>query len=294
MCTGWVGMVVYGVVVVRGVYFNFYGISRLLHKISNTDIPMSKLLLSTPRNMFNDASAIHIISYGDQKYNKSKQRLFNEALDTNWFYSININSETDLNQSFCKEFNDILIQRRGGGYWMWKFDIILRKLQDIKDDEYLVYVDSGCTINKYGKDRLQDYINMINNSDDKIISFQMCHLEKHYTTNQIFDTFGVKSDNYILESGQYVGGILIMQKTKKVINIFTKCLESVRKDHNLITDKYNSYQSNYFKDNRHDQSILSVVRKIDGSIVIEDETYIKNTTSFTTVNVPFLATRKRG
>lgn len=255
---------------------------------------MSKLLLSTPRNMFNDASAIHIISYGDQKYNKSKQRLFNEALDTNWFYSININSETDLNQSFCKEFNDILIQRRGGGYWMWKFDIILRKLQDIKDDEYLVYVDSGCTINKYGKDRLQDYINMINNSDDKIISFQMCHLEKHYTTNQIFDTFGVKSDNYILESGQYVGGILIMQKTKKVINIFTKCLESVRKDHNLITDKYNSYQSNYFKDNRHDQSILSVVRKIDGSIVIEDETYIKNTTSFTTVNVPFLATRKRG
>ena len=42
----------------------------------------------------------------------------------------------------------------------------------------------------------------------------------------------------------------------------------------LVTDHYNKMeQCSEFKDNRHDQSILSLVRKKHGSIVLPDETY---------------------
>ena len=31
---------------------------------------------------------LHLITYGDKKYTKSKRRIYNEAFNTNWFYSI--------------------------------------------------------------------------------------------------------------------------------------------------------------------------------------------------------------
>ena len=31
--------------------------------------------------------------------------------------------------------------KRGGGYWIWKFDIILNKLKQINNGDFLVYID---------------------------------------------------------------------------------------------------------------------------------------------------------
>ena len=101
---------------------------------------------------------------------------------------------------------------RGGGYWTWKFDIILSKLDEINDGEFLIYVDGGCTININGEKRLGEYIDMIKNNKNKIISFQMSHKENLYTTKEIFDSFNVPENDPIETSGQFVGGILIMQK----------------------------------------------------------------------------------
>ena len=51
-------------------------------------------------------------------------------------------------------------------------------------------------------------------------------------------------------------------------------LEILKKDRYLFTDKYNNNQETYFRDNRHDQSISSLYRKLNGSIVIPtDETF---------------------
>ena len=70
----------------------------------------------------------------------------------------------DLSISFRNEFKSILSMKRGGGYWIWKFDIILNKLEEINNGEFLIYVDSGCTVNTNGTKRLEEYIEMIKNS----------------------------------------------------------------------------------------------------------------------------------
>ena len=236
---------------------------------------------------------LHLISYGDKKFIKAKHRIYNEAFNTHWFYSIKCYGLEDLSVSFRKEFKSILTMKRGGGYWIWKFDIILNKLDEINDGEFLIYVDSGCSVNANGTKRLEEYIEMIKNSKNKIISFQMDHQENIWTTKQVFDSFGISENDLIETSGQYVGGILIMQKCDAVINIFKNCLNKIRKDPLIITDYYNSNQTKCFKDNRHDQSILSVARKIHGSIVIPDETYSLDFNSETMQKIPFLATRFR-
>ena len=71
-----------------------------------------------------------------------------------------------------------------------------------------------------------------------------------------------------------------------ILKIYSQVLVDNRM---LFTDKYNNKQEEYFKDNRHDQSIFSIIRKLYGSIVISDETY-KNQR----YKVPFIATRIRG
>tara|TARA_B110000858_G_C17709929_1_gene430039 strand:+ start:225 stop:977 length:753 start_codon:yes stop_codon:yes gene_type:complete len=246
----------------------------------------------SPENIFMNEK-LHLISYGDENYMQAKNRIYNEALNTNWFYSIKCYGIEDLSIGFRNAFKELLSLRRGGGYWIWKFDIILSKLYEINDGEFLIYVDSGCTVNSKGGKRLEEYIEMIKNNKNKIISFQMPFIENVYTTKEIFDSFGVTGNDKIEKTGQYVGGILIMQKCDAVVNLYKDCMNKIINNPLIITDYHNRDQSEYFKDNRHDQSIQSVARKIHGSIVIPDETWSHDFNSETMQKIPFLATRKR-
>ena len=217
---------------------------------------------------------IHFISYGDQIYRTAKDRIYKEAMNTNWFDTIKCCEKEDLSNDFVKEFDDILSMNKGGGYWIWKFDIILNRLEEINDNDFLIYLDSGCTINLNGKERFNEYIEMIKNNKYKIISQQLYpHQERDWTTKEIFEAFNISENDEIATSRQIIGGIIIMQKCDAVISIFKDCLEKIRKDHLLITDHYNSKQREYFKENRHDQSFFSLACKIHGSIIIQDETW---------------------
>ena len=251
------------------------------------------VLLSTiQKNTFIE-DKIHFISYGDKNYEKARQRIYNEAVNSSWFYSVTCYDRKSLSPNFFEEFKSIFSFQKGGGYWIWKFDIILKKLEEIDNNDFLIYTDSGCTVNINGTERLKEYIKLIKNDKHKIISFVMGVKEKEWTTKEIFDTFEIKEDDPLLSTRQYIGGILIMQKCDAVINIFKDCLDKIRKDPLIITDYYNSNQKEYFKNNRNDQSILSVCRKLHGSVVISDETFCDDFNSGIRKSIPFLATRKR-
>ena len=68
---------------------------------------------------------------------------------------------------------------RGGGYWIWKPYIISKMLEQINENDILVYIDAGCHINitKESKQRFNEYINMINNSKCGLLRFQT-HIKK--------------------------------------------------------------------------------------------------------------------
>tara|TARA_Y100000389_G_scaffold164560_1_gene168341 strand:- start:625 stop:1344 length:720 start_codon:yes stop_codon:yes gene_type:complete len=236
---------------------------------------------------------IHLITYGDDNYNNSKKRLEREALDTGWFDSVTVYGPEILDSDFKNKFKEVLSHSRGAGYWIWKIYIIQKKLSEINDNDILIYLDAGCSINAKGKERFYEYVDMLNTSDEGIISFKMSHqLEKWWTTKEIFNYFNVDLNSDIANSGQLVGGILIMKKT---LNLKIK-LDMVYKVYEdnclLVTDYYSKDQAPYFKDNRHDQSIFSIIRKLHKSIELEDETYFWNQwDTRNQENYPFLALR---
>jgi hypothetical protein len=236
---------------------------------------------------------IQFITYGNELYNNSKKRLREESINSGWFDTINIYGPDNLSEEFKSEFKDILEKPRGGGYWIWKFDIIKQQLTKLANNDILIYMDAGCTINTNGKTRFNEYIDMLNNSNESIISFQMHHLpERNFTTKEIFQYFKVDLNSDYCTSGQIVGGILIMKNTEKMMKIIDECINVLRKDHLLVTDYYNKRkQYGGFRDNRHDQSILSLVRKKHGSIILNDETFCIPWGCEESLRFPFWATR---
>jgi hypothetical protein len=239
-------------------------------------------------------TVIHFISYGDSKYLEAKKRIEQEAIDMNVFSTINIYSPLNIDESFMSKHMNILSHVKGNGYWLWKEYFILKRLNEIDAGEYLVYCDSGCTINSNGINRFNEYIEMIDKSESGILSFQLCFPEEWYTTSQIFNSLDISNTSSIRTSGQFVGGILIMKKCDNVMNIFNKFFKIINQDQKLITDHYNKInQIKEFIDNRHDQSILSVIRKLYGSVIIPDETWYANFNCNQAKFIPFLATRKR-
>lgn len=238
---------------------------------------------------------IHLISYGDQKFQHSKDRLAEEAQKTNWFDSITLYGPEDLSPDFRSRFADILAYSKGGGYWIWKAHLIQKKLATLQQDDILVYIDTGCTINPHGKERFQKYLKILSKISTPVLSFQLPHVEREYTTRQTFEHFNISLDRYIASSGQILGGIRIMKKTPLLERMIAIELDTYEQKPLLVTDSYNTQkQASYFRDHRHEQSIFSLIRKSHSPFLLKDETFFihkRNFGSPESLKYPFWATR---
>jgi hypothetical protein len=244
---------------------------------------------------------IHFITYGDNKYANIKKRLCDEANNVGWFDTITAYGPDDLDLDFQNKFKDILIHPRGGGYWIWKPYIIKKHLEKIKENDILIYLDSGCSINPSGINRFKEYIEMLNNSDHGCISFQLdsdmlkCY-EKQWTNKEIFDYFNVDIYSNIAHTNQIVGGILILKKNRNCMYIVDLWLKALYDNPLLFTDDYNINRCNSerkeYRETRHDQSVFSIIRKLYGSILLSEETYFIFGSEYS-LKFPFWATRIR-
>ena len=179
---------------------------------------------------------------------------------------------------------------RGYGYWLWKSYLVKNQLKSMNEGDVLVYADSGCTLNINGKARLIEYIDMCKNHESGIVSFQLPHIEHNWTKNDIIQH--LNASNEIISSGQLVGGIFVIRKCKTTVELVAKWYETCC-CYNLINDTP-SLTPNHptFVENRHDQSIWSILRKQNGSVILSDETYFRNWNA-EGIYYPFWATRKK-
>lgn len=274
----------------------------------NKKFKMEKLYLKWWINVINNLRVgsekiIHFATYGDDNFTNSKKRLIQEAKQFGEFTHIQSYDQNDLPKQFREEYKSILNLKRGGGYWIWRPIILNQALKKLKEGEYLVYLDAGSHLNNLGKKRFFEYIKLLEDSKYGVLSIQMSgkrgpgnfEKEKVWTTKQIFEKLGVDLDSEIANSGQYLGGVLIMKKCDHLNKYMTKYSSFILKYPELCTDKFNSQdQHPEFKENRHEQSISSIIRKQMGSVVIDaDESWMTPFGKGESLKYPFWATRIR-
>jgi hypothetical protein len=230
---------------------------------------------------------ISFISFGDSKYLNSLQRIKQEALSSLFFESVEIYNENDLPKEI-KHFCDH--NPRGYGYWIWKSYLVNKKIKEIREDDILIYCDAGCTINRDGKQRFDDYIQMIKNNEFGILSFQMTHLEKNWTKEDVFKHF----DAYDLaDTGQLVATVIILRKNQHTSKIVDLWCETCINNKSLIDDSINLKNIYTLYDHRHDQSIFSIIRKKYGTLLLEDETWKFDSESNFDKKYPIWASRRK-
>jgi len=218
---------------------------------------------------------IQLVTYGNDAYKKQKLLFKEVAESTLLFNSVKIFTPDDLTNGFKAKFSDILQVPKGGGYWIWKPYIIKELFDRLSENDILIYCDAGCLINVNGKERLDDYIDIIKKSPTGTLAFDLTHEEYKYTKQEVFDYFGCK--NEVKTSGQLMGTVLLFRKCKHSSFLIDTWLKVLYDDPILFTDKRNDIiQHKDFIDHRHDQSIFSVIRKQYGVAVLPDETWFKN------------------
>ncbi len=79
----------------------------------------------------------------------------------------------------------------------------------------------------------------------------------------------------------------------KLRTLFASYFQALIDNDRLFTDEFIHGQAQGFKDCRHDQSILSVLRKMQGTIALPDETWFVPFGNEESLKHPFWATRHR-
>ena len=213
------------------------------------------------------------VTYGNTpRYDAARARIIKQALHTGWFDYIEPYTQQNLSIEFQKEFADILSMKKGGGYWIWRFDVLRDVMSKMHEGDVLVFADAGCQINQNGSAKFHEYVELLVQSPYQMLGYQMTYKEHQYTTEAIFSAFSVPSEyDEIRKTGQIAATSQMIQKGRRSEEWLSYIFEVLRKDPNIITDRYNNESRELrddFRDNRHDQSLQSVSRKIKGFVSV--------------------------
>ena len=195
---------------------------------------------------------IKVLTFGKGNFVESQKNLV-DKLKSIGVQNIIVKTDSDLPESFQKEFSNILQYKRGYGYCIWKPYIIQQELNILQEDEILIYIDST------------DY------PESLFFDIVSSHLEKNdlFLVNRGYNHGQwTKRDCFVLmecdekkyhDHVQLEAGVLGLKKTEFTQKLISEWFE-YSKNENILTEIPNiSGQENLptFREHRYDQSILT-------------------------------------
>jgi hypothetical protein len=221
---------------------------------------------------------IHFISFAndDSRYKNSLERILKEAKDMNYFDTVTGYTEKspELQDFFNKHKTFFSTNKRGYGYWIWKPYIVSLKLKEVNNNDVVLYVDSGCELNKEGIERLKQYTELARIND--LVAFKLPFKEYEWTKGDILKELDCYSES-CYDTYQTMACTFLTRKCDRMIKFFDKINELCEKNSYHLVDDSPSKIANItgFRENRHDQSLFSVLIKTalkDKVMLLENET----------------------
>ena len=201
---------------------------------------------------------IYSVNYADKKWANAQKLNSVSAMKIGKVDKVISYNDSMIDSKFKKNNFNILSQKRGNGYWLWKPYFVNKALQSINYGDYLFYTDSGsCFIND-----VHYLIKKLEEDKNDIMCFKLDYKEKKYTKRDAFILMNCDSKEYY-DSPQFLAGFILIKKTKRTVNLVKDWLYYAQ-DYRIITDSENECgKNNYisFVENRHDQTAFSLTCK---------------------------------
>jgi hypothetical protein len=188
-----------------------------------------------------------------------------------------------IDPEFDNEFTEILDLPRGGGYWLWKFPLLEHMLRQATSvDEYIFYVDAGCSILSTSSQGSMDrWLTALEKSNKEILRFEYpkIRFEIKWCVTPLFHAFNLscnKDENRGSIWKECMGNQLpatgfIVRNGVAAREMLAMIYDALAVDPWIITDVYGAEtrakDPRGFNENRHDQCLLSIATKLIDSYI---------------------------
>jgi len=220
---------------------------------------------------------VNLVIFGTKnKFNLSKIRLQNQAIESGWFDRIFMYGEDDIRKKYY-DGGDVRNEKHAkhetnsyfSNFW-WKPGVTLKALNELSDDDILLYLDAGCAINHKGAKRFQEYVEMCDRGPG-FLGFGASR--KNYVpghpdfpteaTHTKRDVLKLLDCDYpmMIETCQITAGVFFVKKNEFGMNLIEEWDKLAQID--FYFNDCPGYHENYpgFIGHKHDQSILSLLVK---------------------------------
>jgi hypothetical protein len=199
-----------------------------------------------------------LINFGNRSYYHSQKINSQSGLLVGGFDQIIQYTPKEIDKTFLEKNQNILSQKRGAGYWLWKPYFIQKALATLQWGDYLFYCDAGAHFIA----SISPLIEICESSNQDIIVFELELLERAWTKRDALVLMDADIPEMI-DTPQRIGGYHLWKKTPFSEYLVQEWLNYAQ-DERIISDCLNQLgQPNYpeFQNHRHDQSILSLLTK---------------------------------
>jgi hypothetical protein len=218
------------------------------------------------------------LTFADQRMHRALGRIHHQAVSMGVYDGIVIANENNLDLNFREKFAKYLKPEfRGFGYWSWKAQIILQTLDQMSEGDLLQYTDAGCHLNPNGRKKLEEYFSKAQKSESGILAFQAIPPSFHngkiklpdlreskWCKGDLCDALAVRSSSTVMDTQAIGAGVIFIKKCDESINVVRKWLAVYQNNISLIDNsKSKSEDPPGFVEHRHDQSIFSILAKLN-------------------------------
>ena len=197
----------------------------------------------------------HFITYADERFAEARDRILTEAANTGEFDVVKAYGPNDVSEDL--KSSSVFSERRGGGYWSWKPDIILNELACMNDGDIVVYADAGCELVS-GKE-WKRYWQVLENKE--LIVQRIYQINGKWTRKSVIEEFSEIPSEW-LNKCQFMAGVLIAKKTMNTRGLIDEWRRYMITKPDLVRDVQASMLKEElpcFIANRHDQTILTAL-----------------------------------
>ena len=232
-------------------------------KIDNQKITASNNTNNTnienTNNPNNARPKIIAITYANGVFKRQLEVNKKSALEVGKVDEHYIFGPDDIDPDFKEKNKEILSKFRGNGLWLWKPYFIHKTFKEkLREGDYIIYTDAGILY----MNSVYQVIDFLKEQNAEMWFNRLDLKEKLYSKRDAFILMGVDMPFYS-ETYQYMGGIQIYRKSKYTEK-FIEQLLFYSQDKRIISDEPNKLGvENYkgFRENRHDQTVLSLLIK---------------------------------